>query len=79
MWDGAPRSQATTTQKVYGRKRKFSSYIEPLVEVVVPNVDVPSSKDLMFKEYTQYPKYAPQMLDGYYNDKKTKRLAPLKR
>ena len=73
-WDGAPRSQATTTRAVYGRKREFSAYIDPSADVVVPDVPVPSSKDLMFKEYTQYPKYAPQMLDGYYNSMQLRRL-----
>nr|XP_039273047.1 uncharacterized protein LOC120347209 [Styela clava] len=73
-WDGAPRSNAKTTQAVYGRKRESVLHIEARIDAVVPDVPAPTSKQLMFKEYAQYPKYAPQMLEGYYNSMHIRRL-----
>merc|ERR1712136_94056 len=65
-WDGAPRVEAPTRSKVYGRKKEDPTKIDDAAGAVVPAVRAPSSKNLMFKEYTQYPKYAPQMLSDFY-------------
>jgi len=71
-WDGAPIENARTTSRVFGRKRMDPSKLEASVESVVPALPPPTSKSLMFKEYAQYPKYAPQMLQEYYNGRTRK-------
>ena len=68
-WDGAPRLGAPTRSRVYGRKKEDPTKVESAIHAVVPAIRAPTSKSLMFKEYTQYPKYAPQMLSDFYRSR----------
>ncbi|CAK8696985.1 unnamed protein product [Clavelina lepadiformis] len=73
-WDSAPLSTARTTSRVYGRKRADKTKFGSMAQAVVPELPPPTSKSLMFKEYAQYPKYAPQMLDDYYRGRVGKEI-----
>ena len=73
-WDGAPTETARTTFSVLGRKKADKSKLEAAAQTVVPELPPPTSKSLMFKEYSQFPKYAPQMLQEYYSGKVKKNL-----
>lgn len=60
---------------IYGRKRESRDHREPRIDAIVPDLPSgPNSKELMFKEYCQYPKYAPQILDAYYSTSQFKRI-----
>ena len=74
-WDGAPKESARTTFSVFGKKKADKSKIETAAQAVVPELSPPTSKSLMFKEYSQYPKYAPQMLQEYYSGRSKKHIA----
>nr|CAB3262847.1 uncharacterized protein LOC100184116 [Phallusia mammillata] len=71
-WDGAPAESARTTSRVFGRKRGDPTKVEASAHAVVPELSPPTSRSLMFKEYAQFPKYAPQMLQDYYSGRTRK-------
>ncbi|XP_078481852.1 uncharacterized protein LOC100184116 [Ciona intestinalis] len=69
-WEPTP--SARTTSRVFGRKRADPNKVEDEAKAIVPELPTPKSKSLMFKEYAQYPKYAPQMISDFYSGKTRK-------
>lgn len=57
-----------------GKKKQDQSKIPDAAQAVIPELTPPNSKNLMFKEYSQYPKYAPQMIQEYYGGKGKKNI-----